>query len=250
MLSDSGKCICSRELTNIFRDTLCDLENQLISTQGGVWMKYHLEQTCIIAHSSCPFDYCTLSEVTFDITEPDNQCTFNRSGLLCGECAKGLSLLLGSNQCGECTNDYISLFMPFSLAGIALVALLILLNLTVSIGTINSLIFFANIVKLNEAVYFPNGLIISISQFISWLNLDLGIQTCLSGNGQLCQSLASVCFSVLHLINNSSHDYTCKIYQILQGHWENCSTCFSYFSAAVLHEVISSCYSYLVFFAN
>ena len=178
MLSDNGKCICSHELTNISTDTLCDLENQLISTQGGVWMGYNSNQTCIIAQKSCPFDYCTSSEVTFDITEPDEQCAFNRSGLLCGECAKGLSLLLGSNQCGECTNDYISLFIPFSIAGIALVALLILLNLTVSIGTINGLIFFANIVKLNEAVYFPNGPIIFISQFISWLNLDLGIQTC------------------------------------------------------------------------
>ena len=179
MLSDRGKCICSHELTNTFTDTLCDLENQLISTQGGVWMKYNSKQSCIIAHSSCPFDYCTLSEVTFDITEPDEQCAFNRSGLLCGECAKGLSLLLGSNQCGECTNDYISLLIPFSFAGIALVASLILLNLTVSIGTINGLIFFANIVKLNETVYFPNGPIIFLSQFISWLNLDLGIQTCL-----------------------------------------------------------------------
>ena len=178
MLSDRGECIYSHELTNTFTDTLCDLENQLISTQGGVWMGYNVNQTCIIAHSSCPFDYCTLSEVTFDITEPDEQCAFGRSGLLCGECAIGLSLLLGSNQCGDCTNDYISLLIPFSLAGIALVALLILLNLTVSIGTINGLIFFANIVKLNEAVFFPNGPIIIISQFISWLNLDLGIQTC------------------------------------------------------------------------
>ena len=178
MLSDSGNCICSHELTNTFADTLCDLDNQLILTQGGVWMGYNVNQTCITAYSSCPFDYCTLSEVTFDITEPDKQCAFNRSGLLCGECAKGLSLLLGSNQCGECTNDYISLLIPFSLAGIALVAFLILLNLTVSIGTINGLIFFANIVKLNEAVYFPNGPVIIISQFISWLNFDLGIQTC------------------------------------------------------------------------
>ena len=178
MLSDRGKCICSHELTNTFTDTLCDLENQLISTQGGVWMGYDLNQTCIIAHSSCPFDYCTLSEVTFDITDPDKQCAFNRSGLLCGECAKGLSLLLGSNQCGECINDYISLLIPFSLAGIALVALIILLNLTVSIGTINGLIFFANIVKLNEAALFPNGPIKFISQFISWLNLEIGIQTC------------------------------------------------------------------------
>ena len=54
------------------------------------------------------------------------------------------------------------------------------LNLTVSIGTINGLIFYASIVKTSEStgIFFPNGSISVLSQFIAWLNLDLGIETC------------------------------------------------------------------------
>ena len=37
----------------------------------------------------------------------------------------------------------------------------------------------ANMIKLNETALFPNGVSIPVlSQFIAWLNLDLGIQTC------------------------------------------------------------------------
>ena len=56
---------------------------------------------------------------------------------------------------------------------------LMVLNLTVSVGTINGLIFYANIVRANQAIFFPpatNGSFLSI--FIAWLNLDLGIETC------------------------------------------------------------------------
>ena len=64
------------------------------------------------------------------------------------------------------------------MAGIALVALIIALKLTVSVGTINGLIFYSNVVKIYEPIFFPNGPIKLSSQFISWLNLDLGIETC------------------------------------------------------------------------
>ena len=55
-----------------------------------------------------------------------------------------------------------------------------ILNLTVSIGTINGLIFYASIVKISEStgIFFPNGPIPVLSRFIAWLNLDLGIETC------------------------------------------------------------------------
>ena len=64
------------------------------------------------------------------------------------------------------------------MAGIALVAFFIILNLTVSVGTINGLIFYANVVKIYEPIFFPDGPITFLSQFISWINLDLGIKTC------------------------------------------------------------------------
>ena len=58
--------------------------------------------------------------------------------------------MLGSNQCGQCTNNHIALIIPFIMAGIALVALVIVLNLTVSVGTINGLIFYANVNRYNQ----------------------------------------------------------------------------------------------------
>ena len=61
--------------------------------------------------------------VHFKITLPHPLCLHVHSGLLCGQCAEGLSLMLGFNQCGQCTNDYIGLIIPFALAGIALVVL-------------------------------------------------------------------------------------------------------------------------------
>ena len=36
----------------------------------------------------------------------------------------------------------------------------------------------ANVVKIYEPIFFPSGSIQILSQFISWLNLDLGIKTC------------------------------------------------------------------------
>ena len=87
--------------------------------------------------------------------------------------------MLGSNRCGTCSNWYLFLLPVFALAGIVLLAVLMFLNLSVSVGTINGLLFYANMVKLNEAFFFPNGNVPVVSQFISWLNLDLGIEVCL-----------------------------------------------------------------------
>ena len=56
----------------------------------------------------------------------------------------------------NCSNWYLFLLPVFALAGIVLVAVLMFLNLSVSVGTINGLLFYANImVKLNEAFFFP-----------------------------------------------------------------------------------------------
>ena len=67
-------------------------------------------------------------------------------------------------------------FSPFALAGLVLVAAIIFLNTTVSIGTINGLVFYANIVQANQAIFFPEKSITSV--IMSWLNLDVGIKVC------------------------------------------------------------------------
>ena len=150
-----------------------------IKRYGSNWLHYSQEYNCIVAHSACPFDYCDTSTLYLNLNDSDIQCTSNRSGILCGQCQTGLSLMLGSNKCSSCTNNYLSLLIAFVAAGVMLVAFLLVCNLTVSVGSINGLLFYANIVKLNQTVLFPDGTSIPVlSQFIAWLNLDLGIQTC------------------------------------------------------------------------
>ena len=170
-------CDCNEYIRNA--GATCDINTTSITTDGNIWIGYDNSSNCTLVSGHCPYDYCVDKKVNFSIDTTDLQCNYHRSGILCGECAEGYSLLLGGNKCGICPNDnYLSLLLVFGVAGVALVVLLIGLNLTVSVGTINGLIFYANIVKLNEDIFFPRGPIPFLSYFISWINLDLGIETC------------------------------------------------------------------------
>ena len=179
-ISGQHQCQCEQFLADNHVQCNVSLEPYKFLRSGNSWFGYiNNTQTCITGTTNCPFDYCNRSNVSFDIMAPDRQCLGNRTGILCGQCQSHLSIMLGSNRCGTCSNWYLFLLPVFALAGIVLVAVLMFLNLSVSVGTINGLLFYANMVKLNEAFFFPNGSIPVVSQFISWLNLDLGIEVCL-----------------------------------------------------------------------
>ena len=177
----TGDCVCNDEISHIF-GIICNISwmPYPIQQPGNNWIS-HQYKNCTIAHSRCPFDYCTNSSVKLNLNESDLQCNYNRSGILCGQCIQGLSLMLGSNRCANCTDATLAsvfIFIIAAVAGIVLVILLIVLNLTVSVGSINGLLFYANLVKLNESVFFSKGNTPIITQFISWCNLDLGIEYC------------------------------------------------------------------------
>ena len=175
----SGQCHCEQFLSA--SNVQCNLSTTGVEflRSGNSWFAYINNTQCITGTTNCPSDYCNQSNVSFDIMAPDRQCIGNRTGILCGQCQSHLSIMLGSNRCDTCSNWYLFLLPVFALAGIVLVAMLMFLNLSVSVGTINGLLFYANMVKLNEAFFFPNGSIPVVSQFISWLNLELGIEVCL-----------------------------------------------------------------------
>ena len=66
------------------------------------------------------------------------------------------------------------------ISGILLVVLLLTLKLTVDIGTLNGLIFYANILDANSSTFF-SGLSLSTkfhSVLISWFNLEVGFDVC------------------------------------------------------------------------
>ena len=102
--------------------------------------------------------------------------------MLCGSCRPGLSLSLGSSYCLLCPSYWPALLIVITiaaiLAGISLVALLLVLNMTVAVGTLNGLIFYANVVYANKSILLPFQQTNFLTVFISWLNLELGIDTC------------------------------------------------------------------------
>ena len=110
------------------------------------------------------------------------------------------SIALGGSKCLECTSSYtlIWLISVFAVAGIVLVAFLWVCNMTVSHGTLNGLIFYANVVSIAGLTSLQNCSIHPIlSVFIAWLNLDFGVEDMfLFWNGHLPEDLASVLSSL------------------------------------------------------
>ena len=171
-----GVCVCVDQLRE--RNMTCVIDSKIITRQPPYWLSNYSNH--LLLHDNCPYDYCKPGQVQIVMTEPNisEQCAFNRYGTLCGSCREGFSHVFGSSKCLKCSNIYVLLIIPFALIGIALVAFLFIFNVTVAIGTINGLIFYANIIKINEAVFFPPGDTSPFRVFISWVNLDLGIETC------------------------------------------------------------------------
>ena len=174
----SMMCTCDSKLVE--NEINCSIDTQTIWRKSSFWITAAEESGGVIVHEHCPFDYCKPESFDLDLEYPDEQCAFHRSGILCGVCQHNLSHVFGTSACRECLSLWALLWVPvIALAGIALVVLLIGLNLTVSVGTINGLIFYANIVRANHATFFPPNTTNSfLSWFIAWINVDLGIETC------------------------------------------------------------------------
>ena len=182
----SKTCLCLQSI-NSHSGVQCDYDTYSISKAKHKWISATYEHNDtqhhgVIIYDQCPYDYCRTdpNPLFFHLEFPDDQCAFNRTGILCGACQTNFSHVLGTSRCSKCSNLPLLAIIPGVLfAGVVLVLFLMLFNLTVSIGNINGLIFYANIIRASQAVFFPPEISSSfLSVFIAWLNLDLGIETC------------------------------------------------------------------------
>ena len=176
------KCDCDQLLQEM-PGIHCHIQEQTIGRSGLLWVGMIQDDNgtngTVAASKYCPLDYCNAEDSNVTLCEPDCQCNYNHSGTLCGGCQPGLSLALGSAQCLQCSNKYLALLIPLTLAGPVLVFSIKLLDLTISQGTLNGLLFYANVIKANEYIFLPPGQTNPLTVFIAWLNLDLGVETCL-----------------------------------------------------------------------
>ena len=175
----NGKCDCDPFLPPDI-DT-CYIDLSAITRPANTWITAHTltNNTTNYLISDCPMDYCLPYSTNVNLLYPDLQCQFNRTGMLCSQCQNSLSMVFASSRCMKCTNIHILITIIVIVAGIVLVVLLYVLNLTVTKGTINGIIFYANIVSINDSVFLVNDNVFKpLRVFISFTNLDLGIETC------------------------------------------------------------------------
>ena len=175
-----GTCQCYPMLT-MFGFTKCDINTQAIlrPPNGWIYLLYNKSHSYYVSQQ-CPLSYCISSPTYVNLSSPDLQCQFNRTGPLCGHCQQGFSTIFGSNECQHCSNVYLLLLVVFAIAGVLVVVLLFLLHVSVTDGLINTYILYFNIVGVNISLLCPNyNMIASVCKIIiSFVNLNLGIKTC------------------------------------------------------------------------
>ena len=121
----------------------------------SAWISFDkLFASGVLLHPECPFDYCKVGTVTFKLTEnPDFQCAFSHTGVLCGACLPGFSLALGTSRCWDCSSFWLLLWLPFTAACRSGSCICITNPQPHSVHS--WLIFYANIVRANHAAFFP-----------------------------------------------------------------------------------------------
>ena len=181
--SVTGSCVCDLRLDH--SNIECNINNQSFLRPANSWIGFINEpslaskKTGVMFHPNCQIGYCLPRDVSITSNSSDSQCEPHRTGLLCGKCEDGYSLTLGNHNCEKCSNIYLLLILLFAVAGLLLVVLLFALNLTVTEGNINGLVFYANVMAMNQTLRFSAGEGGYLYIFLAWLNLDLGISTCL-----------------------------------------------------------------------
>ena len=189
-ISEQTKCVCECDSKIAEYFTTCDYKTNTLIRGGNSWITF-INTTAnfsdYVVYPHCPLHYCKdhNEKTELNLNSPngvDAQCAQFRTGTLCGACQSNHSLSLGSSHCILCPRYWPAMFSAIlisaSLAGVALVALILVLNLTVAVGTLNGVIFYANIVNANIRTFFPSSQPTFFSVFISWLNLDIGLDAC------------------------------------------------------------------------
>ena len=181
-------CICDSKVALRYTTNCDPTTSSIVRVNTNSWIIYinETDPPDYVIHPNCPFDYCKLptENVSINLNLPngaDEQCAFNRTGILCGACQEHLSLSLGSSHCLPCPGRWPAILavilIAAIIAGILLVTVMLALNMTVVIGLINGFIFYANIVAVNSAIFFPSEHKFP-TVFVAWLNLDIGIDVC------------------------------------------------------------------------
>ena len=171
------QCTCDDFITDQI-DTTCNETRFTVLRPENTWIGVDSSTKEVSYISLCPIHYCNDRITEVNLSIPDQLCENGRSGILCGECEASLSVIFGSAKCSDCSSLWLLTIPLYAIAGVLLVFLLFLLDLTVTNGTINGLILYANLISVNANIFFRGAGQGFLFVFISLLNLELGFPVC------------------------------------------------------------------------
>ena len=236
----TGDCVCSPVLYAFAKDNsipmTCSIQTQTftrstitVSWAGVIGMKDGINVFGI--SRSCPLGNC-LANPAFDYFESTGEtelfvahqlnntfyrtplCINHREGPLCGKCKDGLSVVFGSQKCMRCSNKWIWTALVQVALGPIIIYLVYALRLTLTTGTLNGIIFYAQVANggLMDvlALHSDNHINIDtalvemkkcVTFFISVLNLNVGLPLCFyNGMTELWRTGFSLLFPIYLLI--------------------------------------------------
>ena len=104
-------CQCDTVLKKVI-DSCNNINKQTVARPANTWIVGSTNSKSIhtyLVSLQCPFDYCLPYASQLNLSNPDTQCQFIRTGLQCGKCKEGLSAVFGTSQCKHCTDYYLLL---------------------------------------------------------------------------------------------------------------------------------------------
>ena len=204
--SQTRSCICSHILTSLKFDGYipnCNINARTFNRPFNSWVGVNSDKPSVFLLSlHCPYRYCN-SDITFNVlryninsfvlTTKDfsvisSLCIKNREGLLCSKCStvNGIkySVVFGSTECRQCSNWWLWTLVLYAVAGPLLIYLLFALRLTLTTGTFNGIIFYAQAANVGilDMLSVYNGKMEVVRKIsivlLSILNLGLGFPLC------------------------------------------------------------------------
>lgn len=155
----ANTCVCSMvENIGISR---CGQDGKSLYLRKGYWggpldSNPSESKSCSFSVVQCPYGYCKcrsdskkglINQCECYFNQGVNQCAKGRKGILCGECEKNLSVVMGSFECRPCKKNALSLFLFFLILTI-LVLLILCFKLDFFSGYLNCWLYSYQIIFL------------------------------------------------------------------------------------------------------
>ena len=201
-----GACVCLKHFAALVnqhsnrKELVCDIDNNAFN-RPYPYLWIGASNNSLRYSLNCHPGYCNvyshLDMLRFNDTgsyvsslHKDSQplCHGSRTGDVCGECIPNYSVVFGSTDCKMCSDKrWLFTGIIYIVAGPLLVFILYKLNLTLTKGTLNGIIFYAQITNTGVQRYLntpcsdcsnESYFIKFTSLFISLLNLNLGFPLC------------------------------------------------------------------------